>query len=534
MKQTRVAIYARVSTSEQAEEGFSIDAQVENIKARCKIEDKIVTAIYADRGISGKSMDNRFELQKLLQDCQKDLFDEVFVWKTSRLARNMIDLLQIEKELSRNNVAFRSLTEPYDTSTPTGKLMMTMLAGFAEFERTTIIENLKMGQSARARQGLRNGGKMLGYRTVGTGKDSRLEIVPEEAAIVQKIFDLYIKGNGLRSIASKLNEEGFKSVKGNLYSNSSVRCILTNDTYVGKVSYNKFIDYSTKRRKNDNYILVDGQHEGIISLEDWDKVQMIMSAKDKAFPQPNVSGQSPLTGIMVCPVCGYCMVSSNTSRKLKDGTIRRTRYYTCSQFRNKGTTACHSNSVRAQDAEDYVFSRVNEILMNEKVLRDIVAKLNTERAEKIKPKENEFNMVEKNLAAAIQRKDRIFSLYEDGTIDRATVTERLLLIDANITQLVKRQAEIRWEIDNNGSDDIPFELVRDTMSDFKKLLDMAKNEQRKTFLQLIIKKITVGKSRKVDTIQIHFNDTLRHIVKDFLGEPSSDDEGSAFVFTVVI
>jgi len=216
MNKIKVAIYARVSTAEQAEEGYSIDAQIELIKNRCTVEGKTVVAVYADRGISGKSMTKRYELQKMLQDSKYNLFDEVIVWKTNRLARNMLDLLQIVKILEENRVTFKSMTEPYDTSTPAGKLTMGMLGSIAEFERTTILENLKMGMEARAKKGYKNGGKLLGYRSVGTGKDSKLEIVWEEAEIVRKIFNLYVDGKGYKAIANQLNKQGYKTVKGNM------------------------------------------------------------------------------------------------------------------------------------------------------------------------------------------------------------------------------------------------------------------------------------------------------------------------------
>ena len=538
MGKNRVAIYARVSTTEQAEEGYSIHAQIENIQQRCKIEDKIVVATYSDKGISGKSMDNRLELQKLIEDSKKGLFDEVMVWKTSRLARNMLDLLQIVKQLERNDVTFRSLTEPYDTSTPVGNLMMTMLGGIAEFERTTIIENLKMGMAARAKKGYKNGGKLLGYRSV----DGRLEIVPEEAVIVRKVYEYYLSGSGYRGVAIRLNEEGFKTIRGNLFSISTVGWILKNPTYAGKIEFNKFVDFSTNRRKGkaEDYISAEGQHEGIISVEDWMRVQDIIKIKEeKRPPTTKYTGKFPLSGIMVCPACGYAMVASRTSKRLKDGTINRLRYYTCGQFRSKGVVACNANSVRADYAEEYVFNRIGEVLMNETVLKDIVIKLNIEKAARIKPLENEFNAIQKNLATAVQRKDRIFDLYVDGDINKSLLDERMLSIESDITQMVKRQAEIRWEIDKNSADEIPFEVVKETMSNFQNLMDIAEPDQLKTFLRLIINKITVTKDNKIQDIQIHFTDSLSHMVKNFLNaesdmESSPESESSDFVFTLSI
>jgi len=172
-------------------------------------------------------------------------------------------------------------------------------------------------------------------------------------------------------------------------------------------------------------------------------------------------------------------------------------------------------------------------------LRDIVIKLNIEKAARVKPLENEFTVIQKSLTAAVQRKDRVFDLYVDGDLDKSMLDERMLSLEGEINQLVKRQAEIRWEIDKNSADEIPFDVVKDTMSNFKELLDIAEADQLKTFLRLLINKITVTTDNKIQDIQIHFTDTLSYMVKNFLDaesdtEPSPESESSDFVFTLSI
>lgn len=149
----RVAIYARVSTEEQAEQGYSIDAQLEALNAYCRASRKIVYKEYVDRGISGKSIKGRLALQELLADAEKGLFDEVLVWKINRLARNQIDLLRIVDALNRQNVSFRSFTENFETETPMGKFALQMMGAVGELERNTIVDNVKLGMKQRARTG---------------------------------------------------------------------------------------------------------------------------------------------------------------------------------------------------------------------------------------------------------------------------------------------------------------------------------------------------------------------------------------------
>ena len=139
----KVAIYCRVSTIEQAEEGFSIDSQYHNIKEYCKNQGHEIYNLYEDRGISGKNIKNRPGIKQLLEDATKNKFDLVVVWKLNRISRKLLDILNIVDLLNKHNIAFRSLTE--------------------NFERETIAENVKMGLLARAREGRWNGGVVLGY-----------------------------------------------------------------------------------------------------------------------------------------------------------------------------------------------------------------------------------------------------------------------------------------------------------------------------------------------------------------------------------
>lgn len=159
----KVAIYCRVSTIEQAEEGLSIDSQYHNIKEYCKNQGHEIYNLYEDRGISGKNITNRPGIKQLLEDATKNKFDLVVVWKLNRISRKLLDILNIVDLLNKHNIAFRSLTENFETETPSGKLQLNIMGAIGEFERETIAENVKMGLLARAREGRWNDGVVLGY-----------------------------------------------------------------------------------------------------------------------------------------------------------------------------------------------------------------------------------------------------------------------------------------------------------------------------------------------------------------------------------
>ena len=131
----RVAIYARVSTTEQAEEGYSIDEQIRVLHEYCEQHDYVVYEQYVDRGISGKNITGRPAVQRLLLDAELKKFDIVIVWKMNRLARKSLDLMTIVEKLNQKNIGFRSYTENYETETSSGKLQFQMMAAIAEYER---------------------------------------------------------------------------------------------------------------------------------------------------------------------------------------------------------------------------------------------------------------------------------------------------------------------------------------------------------------------------------------------------------------
>ncbi|GBY95711.1 cassette chromosome recombinase CcrB [Staphylococcus aureus] len=374
MKKKLVGGYIRVSTERQVE-GYSIEGQITQIEQYCQFNSYELVDIYADRGISGKSM-NRPELQRMLNDAKNGKLDCVMVYKTNRLARNTSDLLTIVEELHRQNVEFFSLSERMEVKNSTGKLMLQTLASFSEFERNTILENIYNGQHQRALKGYYQGNLPLGYNNIPDNK-KELMINQHEANIVKYIFESYAKGHGYRKIANALNHKGYVTKKGNPFSINSITYILVNPFYIGKIQFAKYKDWNEKRRKglNDKPIIADGKHPPIISQELWDKVQ---SRKKQVSQKPQVHGKGTnlLTGIIHCPQCGAPMAASNTTNTLKDGTKKRIRYYSCSNFRNKGSKVCSANSVRADVIEKYVMDQILEIVKSDKVLKQVVERVN--------------------------------------------------------------------------------------------------------------------------------------------------------------
>lgn len=522
----RVAIYARVSTTEQAEEGYSIAEQERLLTEWCEKNGYIVHEVYADRGISGKSVKKRPALIKLLADAQNKQFDVVLVWKTNRLARNILDLLKIVEVFDQNYISFRSYTENHETETSQGKLQFHMLAAIAEFERNTISENVKMGMLARAREGKWNGGRVLGYDLVDCSdstdkrKHTKLVINEKEAKTVRRIFELYIAGNGYKAIANRVNKEGHTGKRGKAFSISTIKTILENPVYVGMIRYDVRRNWTDKRRGdiNPNPILQQGEHEPIISQVDWEKAQLILKQRSNK-PNRVHGGTFPFTGVMKCPQCGAGMVVMRTVNKLKDGTRKTLEYYACGAWKNKGTAVCHSNSIRADKAESYIFEKLQALATNKQLIQAVAERINGKRSNQDEPLQQEHQALLKEVEEAKRKKEKVMGLYEDDIITKVDLQQRLVKLNAEIEQLELRLQPIMLQLQSLKVHTIDEAIIQEIMENFQKAFKKAiTQEQQKHLVTLIIKEITLNDKREVDSIQIQFNNT----VLDYLTEHGAD------------
>ena len=516
-RKKRIGIYCRVSSKEQAEDGYSIDEQERLLSEWCKTMDWIVYKCYSDRGISGKNIKNRPALKELLQDAEEGKFDIVVTWKISRIARNMLNLLEIIDVLDRKGIAFRSYSENFETETPMGKFGLHMMGAVAELERGTIAQNVKMGCLARAREGRWGGNRVLGYDIVpieGTEhkkrKDTKLVINKQEAETVRIIFNEYASGKGYKAIANKINKLGHKTKKGNDFSIVSIKDILTNPVYIGKIRYNLRQDWSEKRRRNinPNPIITDGIHESIIEESLWDKVQAIMESK-KGKPSRIYDGEYPLTGILRCPKCGAGMVISRTTNKLADGTKKRIAYYCCGAWKNKGTNVCNSNTIRVDKANEYVFSKLSELLSNEKMVKSIVKNVNEERHNKINPAKKELQRIDKELEKIDKKKRKLFEGYEEDLISKEEFKERKEELNKMAKMLQEQKEPLLVTLSDDVSEEVPYEFIKSILENFSKVLtESTSREKQKKLLHMIISEITINEAREIDSIKLNINDSL--------------------------
>lgn len=232
----KACVYTRVSTDAQGEDGkVSLPEQERMAKACIESKGWRYVRTYEDNGYTGRNT-NRPGLQEMLKDVRNGEIEAIVIFKLDRLSRKQRDTLAIiEDDLLNNGVDLVSLNETLDTTTPWGRAMIGILSSFNQLESENIALRTKMGRYATAREGGYAGGKPpLGYRAV----NGRLEIVPEEAEIVRKVFELRKQGKTLQGIADTLNKMGYRSKKGNEFKHSAIQTIVNNEsTYRGNYKY---------------------------------------------------------------------------------------------------------------------------------------------------------------------------------------------------------------------------------------------------------------------------------------------------------
>ncbi|MCM3241292.1 recombinase family protein [Cytobacillus oceanisediminis] len=308
----KVGLYIRVSTEEQAKEGYSISAQKQKLKSFCISQDWEVAGLYADEGVSAKDI-NRPELKRMLDDIENNKIDCVLVYRLDRLTRSVFDLYKLLELFEKNNCKFRSSTEVYDTTSALGRMFITIVAALAQWERENMGERIAFGFAEKVRQGK----YALNFRPIGYDLDletGKLTINTSEAHIIKLIFDLYLKGYGANRICKYLNANEIKTKAGNNWNDKPLMQILKNPLYKGYIRWNDTV--------------IPSKHDAIIEPEVFDHVQNIIVSRRTADPR-RVSSEYIFSGKLKCNSCGNSLVGFYTTSKLSSGEVRKYRQYRC-------------------------------------------------------------------------------------------------------------------------------------------------------------------------------------------------------------
>lgn len=267
----RVALYTRVSTEDQAREGFSLAAQRERLHAYCTAKDAWdVVEVYSDEGFSGRDT-KRPAYRRMMEEM--DRWDVVLVLKMDRIHRNAKNFMVMMERLQEADKEFASAMESFDTTTAMGRFVVDIIQRIAQLESEQIGERVYMGMRQKHQEGGNLGAPApYGYEYAdgreGNGGEARLVVVPEEADVVRRIYARYMGGDGLKEIVQALEEEGVPTKRGGRWDKRTVSKILKNVTYAGFHEWHKKV--------------LPGDHEAIVDVETFDAVQRRLA--DRAPP----------------------------------------------------------------------------------------------------------------------------------------------------------------------------------------------------------------------------------------------------------
>ncbi|EOR24991.1 resolvase domain-containing protein [Niallia nealsonii AAU1] len=410
----RAVDYDRVSTFEQATEGYSIASQSESNKKFIESQNWELVDRYVDDGYSAKNL-IRPEMQRLIEDAQAKKFDVVVFYKLDRLVRSVSDLDKLLKIFDANNIAIRSVTEPFDTTTAMGRFLIILVAAIAQWERETISERVSLNILQKTKSGEWKGGTPpYGYKSV----NEKLAVNVDEAPIVKKIFQA-ARTMGFYTIAKNLTNKGVPTRNGGDWHVDTVRGIANNPIYCGYLTNNPSReDYKKPPREQ---ILYEGNHQRLIPREEFWELQDILD-KRRTFGGKRETSNYYFSSILKCGRCGYSM-SGHKSNGYKT--------YRCSG--KKAGISCTSHIIKEDNLVTKVLDSLDELISN----THINSEVDNVSQQKINEIENELKLTKKLL-----KKKK--TMYENDIID---IDE--LIIETEV--LRKKEMELTKELKQYAS-----------------------------------------------------------------------------------
>lgn len=439
----RVALYTRVSTEDQAREGFSLEVQKNflvqyaksfNWEIFCSIQGK---EIYEDDGYSGYIMD-RPAFQRLLLDARNKKFDLLVVYKQDRLSRKLKDLLSILEELDSLKIGFKSATEPFDTTSSAGKFSLQMLGSCAEFERNRLIERVFPGMIEGVKKGHWQGARYAPYGYTHNKESKKLEANPAEAKIVKEIFSLYRTGKSTAQIAAHYYELGIPSRQGGRFYTKFISDVLKNKVYLGTLIWNKK-HYDTKEKtrsgegkgykyvKNDPSKIIEtpNAHEAIIAQQEFDEVQRLLQRNRTNSVTRFRNNIYHLSGVLKCNECGrnYRGHMSVTSHR----TGEKRAWYHCSS-KEQYYTKCSNRCVTADSINKQVWEVIDIICQNLHVLEELGDRIKLSASEPEQCYIEQLEEKEKFFNRNLEKQKGLYEVFSEDKINLDIYKERAELL----------------------------------------------------------------------------------------------------------
>lgn len=395
-------IYARYSAGPNQTDQ-SIEGQVRDCQKYAEDNDIKIVKTYIDRHISGTT-DNRAQFQKMLKDCEKNIFDYIIVWKIDRFGRNREDIAMNKIRCKKNGVKILYAKEHIPDG-PEGIILEGILESFAEYYSAELSQKVKRGMRESALKGYAVGNvRVLGYKV---GPDKKFHVDPLTAPIVQLIFSLYADGNkSMKDIIEILNKKGHLTASKKPFSQNSLRSILRNEKYIGIYKYDD--------------IILDDAIEPIVSRETFYKVQERLLINSRCRTRNRAPETFILTPKLKCGLCG----DNITGVSGISHTGAKHSYYSCLGRKKKRT--CNIRNLKKDYLEDLVINATIQTILKDDVidiLADAILKIQDMESinfelESLKSQRKDVQRKIDNLVAAIEE-----GIFTSSTKDRLRALE---------------------------------------------------------------------------------------------------------------
>ena len=404
-------IYIRVSTEDQAREGFSLGEQKEKLLQLCSFKDLEVYKVYKDAGISAKDMENRPQFQEMLQDMKEGKINYIVAYKLDRITRSVRDLEELISVLEQYNCFLLCDRDDVNTSTANGRFFVRMLTVLSQLEIEIVSERTKFGLNGAIKSGHIPGQRPFGYTK---SEDKKMIVDNATRPYVEKIFDMYLEGKSFQQIANYFKENNIYPKKK--WRDTTIQKIIDNKIYMGDYEQYKRIG----KQENLEPITYMNVVEPIISRAKWEECQKQKERNQRTYTRDRIY---TFFQRLKCPSCGRIMKCKGSG-----GTKRKYMYYTCEH--------CHVN-FNENHVEELLESFIYDLLEYDMAVKKFFLPILEDKNNKI-----DTTTIDKEIRNLEKQRDRIKQAYIKGIVEMEDFKEDYKLIEDKLANLENKKLEL--------------------------------------------------------------------------------------------
>lgn len=488
-------VYIRVSTEDQAREGFSLGEQEEKLLQLCKFKELEVYKVYKDAGISAKDMEHRPQFQAMLKDMKEGKINYIVAYKLDRITRSVRDLEELISVLEQYNCFLLCDRDDVNTSTANGRFFVRMLTVLSQLEIEIVSERTKFGLNGAIKSGHIPGQRPFGYTK---SEDKKMIVDNATRPYIEKIFDMYLEGKSFQQIANYFKENNIYPKKK--WRDTTIQKIIDNKIYMGDYEQYKRIG----KQENLEPIVYMNVVEPIISRAKWEECQKQKERNQRTYTRDRIY---TFFQRLKCPSCGRIMKCKGSG-----GSKRKYMYYTCEH--------CHVN-FNENYVEELLESFIYDLLEYDMAVKKFFLPILEDKNNKI-----DTTTIDKEIRNLEKQRDRIKQAYIKGIVEMEDFKEDYKLIEDKLANLESKKLEL---INLENFNYSPHELLAERDLEREKMIrldtlnsllkskwnDMDKSEKQE-FISKFIDTIEIKKDSKGHLIleKINFrNGFIKELLK---------------------